>query len=455
MKQAPHAEPKDYLIDLLVCPFCGGKLATQSGEIAGTLEYGILACYCSYYPVVAGIPVLKKGVIGTEGQTVDQVNALISSGRGRDALLAMIMPPPKPNWIDSLPNVTGIYRLKRLARDRRKSQWRERAALSLLDKNQSARALFDFYFKRSGVQAGDEYNYWINHFSQPRHLVGLSFANLIDRPRKPVLDLACGYGYITRYLESRANGQLLIAADREFFKLYVAKRWFSVGARYLCCDADVALPFADDAFSAIFCSDAFHFFTGKVTCIRELKRLSGSDGIILLVSIVNSLAKGHNIERRPLPDGYEAMLNGMPHRMVSHRAVMERYVEKQGPPLARSTEMTVLLEDMWFSIVASYREELFKDHEGPEDWPHAQGRLELNPLYTSEHPPSNGIVRLHKKFPSSWYETENGGFKQERYLPEEVVLEHRVLADLKQGHRTPAVERLIEQCVVVGVPEHY
>jgi ubiquinone/menaquinone biosynthesis C-methylase UbiE len=408
---------------------------------------------------VEGIPIIKKGIIGTDGQTIDEVKTLIASGNFRDALLAMIMPPPPDlaRWFNRLPNVTGIYRLKRLINEPRNRKWCEEAGTWLLDSSdrQSARQLFDFYYHRTGIKMGDEYNAWTHRVSQPRYLGALSFANLIFSPKKPVLDLACGYGYITRYLRSRANGQTVIGADRNFFSLYVAKHWFSPEARYVCCDADAALPFPDDAFSAVLCADAFHYFANKLPCVRELMRLTCSDGIIFLLSVLNSLVKRPGFPRRPPPEGYEALVKDVPHRLVSERAVMERYVEKKGPPLARSMEMTAPLEDMWFSIVASRQQDVFKDHGPLTNWPHAYGKLELNPLYVPEGSGSDGVTRFRRRYPSSWYEMENSGFKHERYLPEDVTINDTVLTDLKQGYRTPAVDRLIEQCVVLGVPERY
>ena len=50
----------------LCCPFCGGSLSPSAGDWrAGELEYAVLTCHCSHYPVVAGIPLLQQGPLGT------------------------------------------------------------------------------------------------------------------------------------------------------------------------------------------------------------------------------------------------------------------------------------------------------------------------------------------------------------------------------------------------------
>src|SRR5215467_7836334 len=97
----------------LRCPFCsGGFSAFLSEQVAGTPVYGVLTCYCGQYPVVDGIPILKKGTIGTAGQTADQVIALIQAGEPSEALLAMIVPPaPESAWLRFFPSVGGMWRL--------------------------------------------------------------------------------------------------------------------------------------------------------------------------------------------------------------------------------------------------------------------------------------------------------------------------------------------------------
>ena len=82
--------------------------------------------------------------------------------------------------------------------------------------------LFDLYFRKSGLKMMHAYDYFVFRFGQPRHLVSLSLASLIRQPNKPILDLACGFGHLTRSLVQQAEGQQVIGVDRNFFGLYVA-----------------------------------------------------------------------------------------------------------------------------------------------------------------------------------------------------------------------------------------
>src|SRR5687767_3974574 len=49
-------------LDILRCPFCGGRLELVSSlfhqRTSDEIEHGILGCHCCIFPVVSGIPVL-------------------------------------------------------------------------------------------------------------------------------------------------------------------------------------------------------------------------------------------------------------------------------------------------------------------------------------------------------------------------------------------------------------
>jgi SAM-dependent methyltransferase len=235
--------------------------------------------------------------------------------------------------------------------------------------------------------------------------------------------------------------------------LYVAKQFIAPEAEYVCCVGDAALPFADGAFAVAFCSDAFHYFANKVTASRELKRLTQDGGTIITAWM-------HNVHFRaphdglPLPpEGYEALMADIPYRIVPDSDVLARYLRKEGPPLARSAGSERLAREPLVSIVASRRTELFRDHGMFQEWPHAEGRLDINPLYAIDRQGSNRDIRLRRAFPSDYYAREHA--ESAGYLPEAVTTDSQTLADLAAGNRTAEVERLAAQFVAVGMPVHY
>jgi hypothetical protein len=153
------------------------------------------------------------------------------------------------------------------------------------------------------------------------------------------------------------------------------------------------------------------------------------------------------------PAGYKMLVEDIPHCLVADSDVLKRYLRRQGPSLVPSAGTAHLSHEPLVSVVASRRQDIFRDHGTFDRWPHAEDRLRLNPLYRQERTDGSENVYLRRVFPSTFYEAENEECKE--YLPEEVVLDPKVMADLARGERTAEIERLIAQCVVLGMPEGY
>jgi ubiquinone/menaquinone biosynthesis C-methylase UbiE len=404
---------------------------------------------------VAGIPVLKKGNIGSAGQSSEEVIALIENGRQSQALFSLVTPPglpPSPSWIRSLPSMTGINRFKNFAWQRSVRQWQEQAAALLGDEEATACDLLDLYFSRNKNKIVRDY--FAFRFGNGRYLVGLSFAaSLAHQPDRALLDLACGCGHLTRGLVQQASDRPVIGVDDSFFGLYVAKRWTAPQAEYVCCAADSSLPFPDGTFSAAFCSDAFHYFVDKPTSTQELKRLTRDHGTIVLLWVRNGLLE-HPYKGLALPPaGYQALVDDMPNRLVADSEVLARYLQNQGPALARPEKPESLAQEPVLSIVASHRQEALVDYGTFEDWPHARGRLDLNPLYVKEPRNGDGSVSLRRRFPSPLYEQLNEECKS--YLPASVDVNETMWTDLANGNQTEKIEALVRQCVLLAIPERY
>ena len=448
---------KRRLLDCLRCPFCWGELKDSCIQgVGGELTFGILDCHCGRYPIVAGIPILQK----EPARLLSEITRLVQMGKAEDALLLAVAPlavspPPSPelapSWLKAFPSIKGVNRLKHTAHLKRMCEWEAQAKHILTQETgMTVKRLLAFFLESNK----DAFDYFVFRFGQPRHLVALSFGSLVQDAAKPVLDLACGYGHITRNLLRRANGQTVVGVDPNFLGLYIAKTIIAPDAEYICCVTDGPLPFPDGFFSVAFCSDAFHYFQKKAATVRELKRLTQHDGLIILTWVHNMLFRLPH-DGVPLPPaGYEALVSDLPSRLVPDSDVLLRYRQKQGPSLARQCDPSRLTDAPLLSIVASHKGDVFKDYGRFETWPHAEGRLEVNPLYAVQNgSESNGRLQLRRAFPSNLYEKDHAPC--EEYLPETVNLSSAILEDLACGRRTSEVEKLIEECVVLDIPERY
>jgi ubiquinone/menaquinone biosynthesis C-methylase UbiE len=436
----------------LRCPHCFESYKPLSGgERGGFYEFDVLFCRCGASPVVAGIPILGKGVSVSANQIEEAVN-LIKGGHYQEALWSLLAPPSPslaPDWLLSFPSVKGIRRIKHIAHLLALQKWG--AQLVRCD---SACEFLDAYLRGSGLKwGGDAYDYFTFRFGMPRHLVALAFCSLIDQPTDPILEIACGCGHVTRGLIDRSNGQPVVGVDRSFFALFVAKNWIAPEADYICCAAYARLPFANHVFSTVSCTDGFHYLADKATSIREATRVMREDGVIILSVVRNARVRYRSAGQPLQPEGYQALFSDLPHRLVADSAVLRRYIDKQGPALERQASLEQINEEPLLSLVASQRSEIFKDHGLFNDWPHIQGFLRLNPLYSVEQDSKDGMVDLRLQFPSTWYEEDNDMCKL--YLPETVQVSSQAFHDLAHERRTPQLESLISCSVVLGMPQNY
>lgn len=110
----------------------------------------------------------------------------------------------------------------------------------------------------------------------------------LARGKRVVLDLACGVGRDTFYLEGR--GLAVIGADASFNGLQVAQRIKSEqGAIAELTMADARhLPFRDSSFEGVYCFGLLHEFTGEGKeedvegVMGEVKRLLRDEGVLIL-----------------------------------------------------------------------------------------------------------------------------------------------------------------------------
>jgi len=183
-----------------------------------------------------------------------------------------------------------------------------------------------------------------------------------------------------------------------------------------------------------------------------MKRLVEAGGLIVLSRFGNRRVEPREGYELTV-DGYLRLFDGIPTRMVSEEDLLREYLKKSGPPFDEQPAMTHLASQKWLYLLASENRALFRDHPEFETWPHAAGRLRLNPLYHEIHKDSDGNMTVEFRFPSKWYEFENSACT--RYMPATALVSKEVLNSIASGTWSEDLESLIRRCVIVGMPERY
>lgn len=412
------------------------------------VENGWLECPCGKYPVLAGIPVIKKDL-------PPAVMEAAASGRWGDALVALVLSDlPEPFLLRAGRVMGRTHGLSLMGRCIEKTAIakRERRLRTLVLSAKERYAIREWIYALTPWPEFATYLYY--KFGQPRHLVGLSLSALADRPSGRILDLGCGAGHITRALQTRAEEQAVTGVDQYFGLLLCAQR-IAPDGEYVCCSAENPLPFGDDCFEYVFSSDAFHNIRNKKQCVNELERIGGANAVLCLGSVRNALARHDYQDEFITPRLFQKLMGRLPHRIVSDESVLARYLRKQGPALSESSGNAETEQAELMTIVASRRQDVFRDYGSFATWPHAVGNLGINPLYV-EDSVDGDRVRLRRVFPSTHYETENAVCK--KYTPETVAISGQLYRALKSNgdmSNSQELAELIGQFVVVGMPKNY
>lgn len=408
------------LLDLLRCPYCGGRLQPQQGPSlearAGGLTDGILCCACCAYPVVAGIPYLCLD------EAADRAMRLLGKGENQKAFFTLL-------------DLRGARqrRFEQLLQSGSGLTWH--AALSILG-------------------PGSESKYFLYRFSDPTFLCSQAVVQALGQDRRcfarPVLDLCGGTGHLTRALCRSAGASRVVLADNTFWEAWLARRFLAPSCQPVCCDANQPLPFARDSFSLVVCSDAFHYIWSKRLLACEAARLAGDRGTILLTHLHNALGENYSAGMPLTPAHYRSLFEDLPVRLFPESAVLDGLLNHRPIDLSADPGEDVLNKDNALILVATQLEGLFRVYE-VRNGRRCAGTLAVNPLYKMES--CGEAALLTRQFPSREYEEEFADCK--RYLPERVELRESTLRKLKARQPSRALSRLAERYVLLDLPEGY
>ena len=419
----------DTLIDLLRCPFCGGRFNLADGPPTvraadGRLDAGILWCECCAFPVVAGIPVLRADDI------TRATMAQIEAGRLAEALETLL-------GLDE----SRVPAFRALT-DRADATYREAIAI---------------------LSPDPEGTYFVYRFSDPTFVMAEAVVRaLAEHPRAmagPVLDLCGGSGHLTRVLTGVRPDSSVVLADMFFWKLWLARTFVAPQAIPVCCDANQPLPFERATFGTVVLSDAFPYIWHKRLLADEMVRQAGASGLIVMPHLHSSLGWNYSAGMTLTPRSYADLFAALEPRLFADEALLTQAIEGNGIDLSSPLTPEALGDANSFTLVATADASVFRRYERPAQ-PPVQGELIVNPLYCTES--TDDGVRLTLTFPTPEYADEFADCR--RYLPDTLDLPEpqnlrtsepqNLRTSEPQNLRTPAPE-LLRRRILIDAPPRY
>lgn len=409
------------LLDILRCPFCGGRLGlVEAGFVnrrGDEIIDGILGCHCCAFPIVDGIP-----VIHLEASAV-AAREHLDAGRADLARRALF----------------GLD---------------EAQAVHVEELAASPSATYRDIVEALGP--GFEGGYFLYRFSDPTYLVSHAVVRAVARTVLGLggraIDVCGGSGHLTRALLDLSTPPPVLA-DLHFSKVWLGRRFTAPPCEGVCCDGNAPLPFARGAFRFAVCSDAFHYIWAKRLFASEIVRLA--DTIDRRSAVV--IGHAHNAKQwnpsagMPLPpDAYRDLFEDLAPRLFGETSLLND-IGGGGPlDLARHEADGALDREPALTIVASRHPGVFSAH-GLDGTATASGEFRVNPLYAAAS--EGDKVRLTLRFPSHDYEQEYGACRQ--YLPDEVVVGRDALRALPARTLPPILTDLARRHVIIDLPTNY
>jgi SAM-dependent methyltransferase/uncharacterized protein YbaR (Trm112 family) len=409
------------LLDILRCPFCGSRfdLARSSFLEAegGRALTGTLSCRCCAYPIVAGIPYLR------DDDAAQRALEHLDGGDKEKALFALLGLKGAP-----------LRQFQRLLK--RGPALTFQSALPVLC--------------REG-----ERSYFLHRFSHPTYLCGEALLRALAQDRHcfsgRVLDVGGGPGHLTRVLCRLARGPAVLQVNYSFAELWLAGRFLAPSCQPVCCDANKPLPFVREAFSFVFCSDAFHYIWSKRLLACEMMRLLGEGGAVLLAHLHNALVENEAAGMPLAPADYLNLFDALGARLYKETAVLGGLRDRAPVDLSARWGEKDLGGEQALVLLATRRTELFRAYQLPAVSGDRGASWAINPLYQLERQGGKAWLRLGP-LPSGV--ADDFAYHQFQ-LPETVAWTDEMEAGLRAGRLDGPLRELARCHVLLDLPENY
>lgn len=426
----------------LRCPYCGSPLdapvGPSSGDAQGHFEFGVLRCECAEFPVLSGIPVL---------QHVDGLHRVVQLLKENDPEAALLQ-------------AMNVFRVKWAQQSRLHQLRYQRNCRSLI---RSSELTFEdaLQLVRKPTVFAD---YLLHRYANASFLADVSLMPVMSASLKAqaatrggrrlrVLDIGCGAGHSSFLLSALFPHIAVVASDQDFVSLYLAKRFMAPGAEFVCTDVEVPSPFADDAFDAVHCLDAFHYFRSKRAIIGELRRIVRDDGFWMFPHLHNALQENVTAGVPLSPEHYARCFEPLAPTLFDESHLLQQRADVRRAEHHDVAAASRLRGAQTVAIVANTTRALDEAEPLIQVLHRASARLTINPIYEAAWRGETATLRL--RWPNDRLREECHAI--ETIVPTTLELSRDDLTRVHAGNwlDDERLRELVLRFVLVPLPENY
>jgi SAM-dependent methyltransferase len=406
---------------------------------------GLVECECNKYPVLDGILILREPFLNMG------IVKLIEQRCIEEAIVRSL-------WIDYFEKIER-YQLPVHS----KLTWMLEKILIVLGKSQLKRRIKQLYKSYTDSEVtffdllgkGFVDTYFKQRFSSESFWSLYPFLPLFAEKKDRILDLACGVGHSSFVLERYVNPNQLFSTDFSFKNLFLAKKYFAPNAEFVCLDSTKTLPFKTGVFSSVSMLDAFYFIRSR-TLAQEMKRVTSSTGLLLLLHVHNSLAfnLGNPLEALTPKNLFHLFEDKrFKTTLMPEKRVLENFLSNDELRLTEQHDQDELNSSNAM-IILSTREEpaesIYRNVQS--DFLKINDNLIINPIYKIVK--KGNLILLQRPLGVSSFGDNLP--TSEEFLPEEVEVHPTSLSGRRiEIADTEVLRKLQKKFVIINVPEKY
>lgn len=136
-----------------------------------------------------------------------------------------------------------------------------------------------FFDRWSKTYDSSPIRFWMRHFQVP------ALREIQFRPEIKILDLSCGTGELLQTLYRKSKGTVKLYG-LDISEDMLQKSRHKLPPEIILVQGDVHhLPFDNEEFDYVLCTEAFHHYHSQNRVVREMRRVLKHDGKIIIVDV--------------------------------------------------------------------------------------------------------------------------------------------------------------------------